>query len=106
LLARFGKHQTQTGETTTRLHQRRLVAVLGDIDDLKPRLQLEAHRQGIDTASQVAWISDGAPGFWRLYRECFAERAIGILDFYHAAQHLGKAASVYQTGNPSVCFNT
>lgn len=101
LLARLRKHQTQTGEMATRLHQRRLVAVLGDIDDLKPRLQLEAHRQGIDTASQVAWISDGAPGFWRLYRECFAERAIGILDFYHAAQHLGKAASVYQTGNPS-----
>lgn len=99
LFARLGKHQTQTDETVTRLQQRRLVAVLGNVDDLKPRLQLEAHRQGIDKAPQVAWISDGARGFWRLYQECFAYCAIGILDFYHAAQHLWKVASVYQTGD-------
>ena len=101
LFARLGKHQTQEGKIITRLHQRRLVAVLGDIDDFKPRLQLEAHQQGIDKAPQAAWISDGARGFWRLYRECFSERAVGILDFYHAAQHLWKAASVYQDGNPN-----
>lgn len=101
LFARLGKYQTQKGETVTRLHQRRLVAVLGTVDDLKPRLQYEAHRQGIDKARQVAWISDGARGFWRLYQECFAERAVGILDFYHAAQHLCKAVSVCQTGNPN-----
>jgi hypothetical protein len=34
LLARLGKHQTKAGETVTRLHQRRLVAVLGDINAL------------------------------------------------------------------------
>lgn len=67
LFARLGKHQTQKGETVTRLHQRRLVAVLGTVDDLKSRLQHEAHRQGIDKARQVAWISDGARGFWRQY---------------------------------------
>jgi len=70
----------------TRLHQRRLAACLGDIDHLKSRLQLEALRQGITTASQVVWISDGARGF-RLYRECLPF-IVGILDFYHAAQHL------------------
>jgi len=101
LLARLGKHQTKAGETVTRLHQRRLVAVLGDINALKPRLQLEAFRQGITTAPQVMWISDGARGFWRLYRECFAHCAVGILDFYHAAQHLWQAASAYQDGNPA-----
>lgn len=99
LLARLGKHQTQTGENVTRLHQRRFVAVLGSIDDLKPRLYLEAVRQGLKTAPQVAWISDGARGFWRLYQECFAEHAIGILDFYHAVQHLWRAASAYHNGN-------
>jgi hypothetical protein len=101
LLARLGKHQTQVGETVTHSHQRRLVAVLGDINALKPRLQLEALRQGLTTATQVVWLSDGARGFWRLYRECFAEHAIGILDFYHAAQHLWQAASAYQDGNPA-----
>lgn len=101
LLARLGQHHTKAGETVTRLHQRRFVAVLGTVDDLKPRLQLEAVRQGVKTALQVAWISDGARGFWRLYQECFAHCAIGILDFYHAAQHLWKAASAYQDGNPT-----
>ena len=101
LLARLGKHQTKAGATVSRLHQRRLVAVLGDINDLKSRVQLEALRQGVMTAAQVVWISDGACGFWRLYRECFAHCAVGILDFYHAAQHVWKAASAYQDGNPA-----
>ncbi len=36
------------------LHQRRLVAVLGDIDALRSRLWLEALRQGLRQASHVA----------------------------------------------------
>jgi hypothetical protein len=101
LLTRLGKRQTKTGKTVTKLHQRRLVAVLGDINALKPRLQLEALRQGVTTATQVVWISDGARGFWRLYREGFAQYAVGILDFYHAAQHLWQAAIAYSDGNPA-----
>jgi hypothetical protein len=100
LLARLGKLHTKTGKAVSRLHRRRLVAVLGDIDDLKPRLQLEALRQGMTSAPQVVWISDGARGFWRLYQQCFAHCAIGILDFYHAVQHLWQAAIAYQDGNP------
>lgn len=95
LLARLKQHQTRTGKTATRLHHRRLVAVLGDIDALQPRLQLEAFRQGITTAPQVVWISDGARGFWRLFEQSFAHLAVGILDFYHATQHLWQAADVY-----------
>lgn len=93
LLARLGQHEKRTGEMVTRLHQRRLVAVLGGIDDLQPRLRLEALRQGMTTALQVVWISDGARVFWRLFQQCFSHCAVGILDFYRAAQHLWKAAS-------------
>ena len=95
LLARLKQGQTRTGKTTARLHQRRLVAVLGDIHDLQPRLQLEALRQGITSATQVVWISDGARGFWRLFDQGFAHLAVGILDFYHATQHLWQAAEAY-----------
>jgi hypothetical protein len=101
LLARLGQYKKPTGEMVTRLHQRRLVAVLGDIDDLQPRLRLEALRQGMTTALQVVWLSDGARGFWRLFQQCFSNYAIGILDFYHAVQHLWKAASAYSDGNPA-----
>jgi len=68
--------------------------MLGTIDDLKPRLQLEAHRQ-IGKAP-LAWM--GARGFWRLYR---CRTCYWYPRLHHAAQHLWKAVSVYQTGNPN-----
>ncbi|MER3436089.1 MAG: ISKra4 family transposase, partial [Leptolyngbya sp. ERB_1_1] len=101
LLARLRSVQTQSAQTKTRLEQRRLVAVLGNIEALQGRLQLEALRQGIATASQVVWISDGARGFWRLFQQHFAGIAIGILDFYHATQQLWEAAEAYGNTLPT-----
>jgi len=98
VLARLRQHRTRTGQVVTRLAQRRLVAVLGDIEALAPRLWLEALRQGLLAASQVVWRSDGGRGFWRLFAERFARQVTGILDFYHAAQHLWKAAAAWLDG--------
>ena len=98
VLARWRQHHTRTGQVVTRLVQRRLVAVLGDIDALKPRLWLEALRQGIKSAPQVVWLSDGGRGLWRLFEERFAGHARGILDFYHAAQQLWKGAAAWLDG--------
>ena len=98
VLARLGQHRTRTGQVVTRLTQRRLVAVLGDIEALKPRLWLEALRQGIGRAPQVVWLSDGGRGLWRLFEEQFAVSATGILDFYHAAQNLWKSAAAWLDG--------
>lgn len=100
ILARLGRRTTAAGQVVTPLERRRLVAVLGDIDALSPRLWLEALRQGVQTAPLVAWVSDGGRGFWRLYRERLAERATGILDFYHAAQHLWAGAVAWLAGHP------
>lgn len=98
VLARLGRHTTRTGKVVARLHQRRLVAVFGDIDALQQRLWLEALRQGIMHASQVVWLSDGARGLWRLFDERFTAYAIGVLDFYHAAQQLWKGAAAWLDG--------
>ncbi len=98
VLARLGQHRTRTGQVVARLHQRRLVAVLGDIDALQRRLWLEALRQGIMRASQVVWLSDGARGLWRLFDERFTAYAIGVLDFYHAVQQLWKSAAAWLDG--------
>lgn len=98
VLARLGQHRTRTGQVVTRLTQRRLVAVLGDIEALKPRLWLEALHQGIGRAPQVVWLSDGGRGLWRLFEEQFAGYATGVLDFYHAAQNLWKAAAAWLDG--------
>ncbi len=98
ILARLGQHLTRSGELITRLHHRRLVAVLGDINALAPRLMLEALTQGIVDAPQVVWLSDGGRGFWGLYHRYLAWCAVGILDFYHAAGQLGGAIKAYWEG--------
>ena len=98
VLARLGQHRTRPGKVGARLSHRRLVAVLGDIEALTPRLWLEAVRQGILSAPQVVWLSDGARGLWRLCDERFCAYAAGILDCSHAAQHLWKAAAAWLDG--------
>lgn len=98
ILVRLGQRLTKTGQQVTHLTQRRLVAVLGDIDELKPRLWLEAVRQGVLSSPQVVWLSDGGRGFWRLFEQRFAKYATGILDFYHAAQNLWKGSKAWLDG--------
>lgn len=93
VLARLGQRVKRSGETVSVLMHRRLVAVLGDIDTFIAHLQQEAQRQSFETASSVIWLSDGGRGFWRVYQQCFAHCAIGILDFFHAAGHLWKATT-------------
>jgi hypothetical protein len=88
----------------TRLCQRRLVAVLGTIDDLAPRLWLEAVRQGVCTAVRVVWLADGGRGLWSVFQRLFqAVGAVAILDFYHAAQDLYKGASAWLDGRTRAC---
>jgi hypothetical protein len=58
ILARLGHRITRAGKTVPQLLRRRLVAVLGTIDDFIPVIQLEATRQGVDSASRV-WICAG-----------------------------------------------
>ena len=62
---------------------------------------LEALRQGIKSAPQVVWLSDGARGLWCLCEECFTAYARGIFDFYHAAQQLWKGAAAWLDGRTS-----
>ena len=92
------QNQNDPEQTQTELVDRRLVACLGSIDDLGQRLWLEAVRAGVTTAKRVVFISDGARGFWRLFETYFAAVGIGILDFYHAAQNLFKAATTWLDG--------
>lgn len=94
ILARLGQRLTQAGDTVTKLRHRRLVAVLGDLEAFIPVVNLEAHRQSLGAAPKVIWLSDGGRGFWRVYRQCFSHCAVAVLDFYHAAGHLWRVATV------------
>jgi hypothetical protein len=98
VLARFCHRVQESGKHVFVLKRRRVVAVLGAIEALKPRLWLEALRQSIEQAPHVVWLSDGGTGLWRVFRELFGTLAIGILDFYHAVQNVWKAVKVWKDG--------
>jgi len=98
VLARLRSYRNRHGKGVTRLAQRRLVAVLGEIDDFKVRFWFEALRQGIRSTQTVVWLSDGGRGFWGLYEDLLRGYGQGILDFYHAAQNLWKGASAWLDG--------
>lgn len=98
IIARIKHFVNRRGTDVVKIQRKKVVAVLGNIDQLRDRLWLEALKPGIRRAPQVVWISDGARGLWRIFRERLADLAIGILDFYHAAQNIWKAASTWLDG--------
>ena len=103
IFARLGKVRTRAGKLIPRLHRHRVVAVLGDIDDLSERMWLESLKQGVKEAPQVVWLSDGARGLWRLFDERFQPYAIGVLDFYHAAQNVWSGVKIWLDGRTTRC---
>jgi hypothetical protein len=48
----------------------------------------EALRMGMAQAQKVYVIQDGAIYLWSIFEDRFAEAAQGVLDFYHASDHL------------------
>jgi len=98
IITRMRNGMNTKGEKVRKLVQRRVVALLGTIDAFRPILQWEAMRQRVHEAGHVVWVSDGGNGYWRLFESLVKKAAtksvVGILDFYHAVQHLsvvGKA---------------
>ena len=65
VLARFCHRRRESGQAVCVLKQRRVVAVLGDIDQLAARLRLEALRQGIATAPRARARGRRTPRGWR-----------------------------------------
>ncbi len=103
IFARLGTVYTRAGKKTPRLHRHRVAAVLGNIDDLSERMWLEGLKQGVKEAPRVVWLSDGARGLWRLFDERFQSYAIGVLDFYHAAQNVWSGLKVWLDGRTTRC---
>jgi hypothetical protein len=92
VLARLGERVSKAGRRVTVLWQRRVAAVRGDVEKFEPLLWAEALRQGLRSACNVAWISDGSVWLWNLVKR-FRDQCpqiVATLDFYHASQNLWK----------------
>jgi hypothetical protein len=77
----------------------RYQAGLMDLDELGARLRRQAAQVGMDRAEQWVALTDGGNGLDDFMEKNFP-RATRVLDFYHAAEHLGDLAKAYH-GGPS-----
>lgn len=84
------------------------VASRQSLEQFKDRLWREVERQGGSRAKRIALVGDGAPWIWNLGEELFRfpkaetwERAapefVGIVDWYHAVEHVWTIAELIHT---------
>ena len=66
---------------------RRYLATLEDCHQFGPQLAQAAHQSGVAFAAEVVFLADGAAWLWQIAAAQFP-RAIQILDYYHASEHL------------------
>ena len=77
--------QTQSGRGL--LADKVVVSLVGEPTELGQRLHWEALRGGLARARQQLFVGDGAAWIWNLKKDRW-DKAVGLLDFYHASQHL------------------
>jgi hypothetical protein len=67
--------------------QKQVVAWQGEPLEFGRRVQAEARRRGLASAREVFVVADGGVWIWNIQQDRFGQ-AKGMLDFYHASEHL------------------
>lgn len=79
----------------------RYQAGLMGLDERGGRLRRQAAQVGMGRAEQWVALTDGGAGLDD-FMDVFFPRAVRVLDFYHAAEHLGDLAKAYGGGDAAV----
>jgi len=76
------------------------VVTMGNSEAIGDRVYALSFRRGVEKAGEVVVLADGGRWIWKQARDNFP-RAVQILDFYHASEHLGAIARAwYGSDNP------
>jgi hypothetical protein len=75
-----------------------VVAYVGDPLEFGRRVQAEARRRGLGQITQLYVVADGGVWIWNIVTDRFAT-AVGVLDFYHASEHLWELAHSLHPAN-------
>ena len=75
-----------------------VVAWQGDPQEFGRRVQAEARRRGLAFAQDVFVVADGGVWIWNVQQDRFSQ-AKGMLDFYHASEHLWAVARSLHPGD-------
>lgn len=76
---------------SVRLKDMDYCAVLGEVNTFLPAMWALAAKHGVPYAGKLVVVADGAQWIWGLVKDLFPV-CTKILDYYHAKQHLAKAA--------------
>ena len=74
------------------------VATMGDAEAIGDRIYTLAFRRGVERAKGVVVLADGGRWIWKQAKQNFP-KALQILDFYHASEHLGQIARAWHGAN-------
>ena len=88
----------QTKNERGLLVEKYVVAYHGDPLEFGRRVQAEARRRGLGQVNQVYVVADGGVWIWKIVADRFKD-ATGVLDFYHASQHLWAVAHTLHSGD-------
>ena len=69
------------------------VGAIETAEDFGRRIYAEAVRRGLTRAQKIILLGDGARWIWGIADEHFPD-ALGIVDLYHAREHLAKVANL------------
>jgi hypothetical protein len=86
--------QTTVNDDGDPIRDPRSTTYVGKVEEAESfghRLYAEAQRRGLRGAGRVVVIGDGAPWIWNL-ADMHLPGATQIVDYYHAAEHLGDVA--------------
>jgi hypothetical protein len=78
---------------------RTVVAGIEDASAFSARVRAETDRLGVTTAADVTVLGDGAEWIWNL-AEAVVPQATGVLDVYHAVEHIADAAKAVWGDGP------
>lgn len=78
--------------------QKQVVAWQGEPVEFGRRVQAEAARRGLASAREVFVVADGGVWIWNVQKDRFSQ-AKGMLDFYHASEHLWAVARSLYPGD-------
>ena len=87
------EYDEETGEPVERVHAVNVgyTAVLGSVETFKPALWALAVAHDVPRAARSSITADAAAWIWNLAPDYFPD-SVQIVDWYHAAEHLAKAA--------------
>lgn len=78
--------------------QKHVVAWQGEPQEFGQQVQAEARRRGLAAAQDVYVVADGSVWIWNVQQDRFGQ-AVGVLDFYHASEHLWTVARALYPGD-------